>query len=153
VSKSALLLSSSTTEVASVTADLDTRCGELYPSGDEVLPVGQPDSDDAAADGGAGRRPAESAGGDAFAASREGFEALLGFLDGADAAGLSHAELEEHLDVHGRELVRCLLDDHLALRSLREPRLEQVTGDEGVVRSRVERGHAARSRRCSGRCR
>ena len=45
MSKSALLLSSSTTEVASVTADLDTRCGELYPSGDEVLPAGQADSE------------------------------------------------------------------------------------------------------------
>jgi len=124
-----------------VTADLDTRCGELYPSGDEVLPAGQPDSDDAAADGGAGRRLAESAGGDAFAASRQGFESLIGFLDGADAAGLSHAELEEHLDVRGRDLLRCLLDDHLALRAVREPRLEQVTGDEGMVRRRVEKGH------------
>jgi hypothetical protein len=142
VSKSALLLSSSTTEVANVTADLDTRCGELYPSGDEVLPAGQADSDDAAADGGASRRPAgESASGDAFAASREGFELLIGFLDGADAAGLSHGELEDHLDVHGRELLRCLLEDHLALRALREPRIEQVTGDEGVLRSRVEKGH------------
>ena len=37
--------------------------------------------------------------------------------------------------------MRCLLDDHLALRALREPRREQVTGDEGVVRSRVEKGH------------
>ena len=69
------------------------------------------------------------------------FESLIGFLDGADAAGLSHAELEEHLDVHGRELLRCLLDDHLALRAVREQRLEQVVGDEGKVRTRVEPGH------------
>jgi hypothetical protein len=125
--------------VASVTADLDTRCGELYRSGDEVLPCGQADSEDAAAGPGARRRPA---GEDAFAASRGKFESLVGFLDGVDAAGLSHAELEEQLDVHGRELLRCLLDDHLALRAVREPRLEQVTGDEGVLRSRVEHGHA-----------
>ena len=92
--------------------------------------------------GAASRRPpGESAGGDAFAASRERFESLIGFLDGADAAGLSHGELEEHLDVHGRELLRCLLEDHLALRAVREPRLEQVTRDEGVVRSCVEKGH------------
>ena len=38
-----------------MTADLDTRCGELYPSGDEVLPAGQADSEDAAAGGGGGR--------------------------------------------------------------------------------------------------
>ena len=126
-----------------MTADLDTRCGELYPSGDEVLPCGQADSEDAAAGVGACRRLAgESAGEDAFAASRGKFDSLVGFLDGADAAGLAHAELEEHLDVHGRELLRCLLDDHLALRAVREPRLEQVTGDEGVLRSRVEHGHA-----------
>ena len=124
-----------------MTADLDTRCGELYPSGDEVLPAGQAGSDDAAASGGADRRSAGSASGDAFAASREPFESLIGFLDGTDAAGLSHAELEERLDVHGRELLRCLLDDHLALRAVREQRLEQVIGDEGVVRSRVEPGH------------
>jgi hypothetical protein len=33
----------STTEVANVTADLDTRCGELYASGDEVLRARQGD--------------------------------------------------------------------------------------------------------------
>jgi hypothetical protein len=127
--------------VASVTADLDTRCGELYAPGTEVLPGGQGDSEDAAAGGGGGRgSPAEAAGG-AFAWSREQFESLIGFLDGADAAALSHAELEQHLDVHGRELLRRLLGDHLALRAVREPRLEQVTGDEGVRRSRVEPGH------------
>jgi hypothetical protein len=128
--------------VASVTADLDTRCGELYPSGDEVLPAGLTDSAAAAAAGGGDRgSPDGSAGGAAFVASRERFESLIGFLDGADAAGLSHAELEEHLDVHGRELLRCLLDDHLALRAVREQRLERVVGDEGKVRSRVEPGH------------
>ena len=125
-----------------MTADLDTRCGELYASGPEVLPAGQADSEDAAAGGGGDRgSPGRSAGGDAFAASRERFESLIGFLDGANGAGLSHAELEEHLDVHGRELLRCLLGDHLALRAVREPRLDEVTGDEGVIRSRVEKGH------------
>src|SRR3974390_711570 len=131
----------STTEVASVIADLDTGCGELYASRGEVLPAGQADSEGAGAVGGGGRgSPGEAAGGDSFTASREGFESLVGFLDGADAAGLSHAELEEHLDVHGRELLRCLLGDHLALRAVREPRLEQVTGDEGGMRSRVGEG-------------
>ena len=125
-----------------MTADLDTRCGELYASGGEVLPAGRADSEGAAAGGGGGRvSPDGSAGGAAFAASRERFESLTGFLDGADAAGLSHAELEEHLDVHGRELLRCLFDDHLALRAVREQRVEQVTGDEGKVRGRVEKGH------------
>ena len=130
MSKSALFCLTSTTEVASVTADLDTRCGELYASGGEVLPAGRGGEDVAAAEGPGG-----------FAASREQFESLVGFLDGVDAAGLSHAELEERLDRDGRELLRRLLDDHLALRALREQRLEQVVGDEGVRRARVEAGH------------
>jgi hypothetical protein len=128
--------------VANVTADLDTRCGELYASGDEVLPAGQADSEAAVVAGGGDRgSPGGSAGDAAFAASRQQFESLIGFLDEAEAAGLSHAELEEHLDVHGRELLRCLLDDHLALRAVREPRLEEITGDEGKARTRVEPGH------------
>ncbi len=124
-----------------MTADLDTRCGELYASGGEVLPAGQADSEDAAGEGGGGRRLGDSAGAAAFACSRNQFESLVSFLDGADAAGLSHAELEEQLDREGRELFRRLLDDHLALRAVREQRLDQVVGDEGVTRSRVETGH------------
>ena len=137
-----------------MTADLDTRCGGLYASGSEVLPAGKADNEDAAAAAGGGRCPAgDSAGVAAFAASRERFESLIGFLDGAAAAGLSHAELEEHLDVHGRELLRCLFDDHLALRAVGERRLEQVTGDEGWSAAGWRRVMFARLRRCSGRCR
>jgi hypothetical protein len=111
--------------VANVTVDLDTRCGELYASGDELLPAERAGSDRAAA----------------FACSREQFESLISFLDGTDAAGLSHGELEQRLDHDGRELLRRLLDDHLALRAAREQRLGEVTGDEGVIRTRVESGH------------
>jgi hypothetical protein len=130
VSKSALSCLASTTEVASVTADLDTRSGELYSRDDEVLP----------AEGGDADRAAGPVAG--FTASREQFESLVGFLDGSDAAGLSHAELEDRLDRDGRELLRRLLADHLALRAIREQRLEQVVGDEGTRRGRVESGHA-----------
>ena len=111
-------------------ADLDTRCGELYPRDGEILPAEGGDADRA------------SGLGVGFAVSREQFEALVGFLDGSDAAGLSHAELEDRLDREGRELLRRLLDDHLALRAVREQRLEQVVGDEGSRRGRVESGHA-----------
>jgi hypothetical protein len=125
--------------VANVTADLDTRCGELYRSGSEVLPAGRAGSNDAAEAGAAGERDSGAAAG--FAASRGQFESMVSFLDGADAAGLSHAELEERLDRDGRELLRRLFDDHLALRALREQRLDEVVGDEGMTRSRVEAGH------------
>ena len=106
-------------------ADLDTRCSELYAPRDELLPADEDGSDHA----------------DDFAESREQFESLIGFLDGTDAVGLSHGELEQRLAVDGRELLRRLLDDHLALRAVRERRLEEVRGDEGVARTRVEAGH------------
>jgi hypothetical protein len=128
--------------VANVTADLDTRYGELYASGNEVLPAGQSEGDRAAELGGVGDGSAsESVRASGFGASYEQFESLIGFLDGSDAVGLSHAELEERLDRDGRELLRRLLDDHLALRAAREQRLDEVSGDEGVRRVRVESGH------------
>jgi hypothetical protein len=128
--------------VADVTADLDTRCGELYPPGDEILPCGEAGCD-GAAEGQCDSAPElrDSAWEAGFGPSREQFESLVGFLDGTDAAGLAHGELEERIDRDGRELLRCLLDDHLALRAIREQRVEQVVGDDEVTRGRVEEGH------------
>ena len=74
-------------------------------------------------------------------ASREQFESVVRFLDGTDAAGLDHAGLEERLDRDGRELLRRLLDDHLALRAVREQRLGSVVGEDEVTRGRVEHDH------------
>jgi hypothetical protein len=110
VSKSALLCPTSTTEVASVTADLDTRCGELYRSGDEVLPCGQRLTAKMQPPAGA---PAVTRRASRLARMRlpqagGSLSRWSASLMGADAACLSHAELEEHLDVHGRELLRCL---------------------------------------------
>jgi hypothetical protein len=79
---------------------------------------------------------------DAFAASRELFGALTGWLDGVEAAGLTHAELEEELGSRGRELTRALFQDHLDLRAVREQRRDQVAGADGVTRTRTEAGHA-----------
>ena len=53
-----VLVWTSTTEVASVTADLYTRCGELYASVAEVLPAGRGGEDVAAAEGPAALPPA-----------------------------------------------------------------------------------------------
>jgi len=50
-------------------------------------------------------------------------------------------ELEERLDVEGRELLRQMLQDHLDLRAQREPRLEAVVGADAVARRTVETGH------------
>ena len=75
-----------------------------------------------------------------FDASRALFETVVSFLDGAEAAALSHAELAERLDTDGRALLRRLLADHLELRAHREARVEVVDAG-GVARGRVESGH------------
>ena len=53
----------------------------------------------------------------AFNTSQDRFAAVLAWLEGEQAAGLSHGELEERLQVDARELFRQLLQDHLDLRS------------------------------------
>jgi hypothetical protein len=75
-----------------------------------------------------------------FAASRERFETLVGWLDGTDAAGLTHAELEARLDADGRQLLCQLLQDHLDLRAHRERRVAVIDA-EGVTHGAVEADH------------
>jgi len=83
----------------------------------------------------------EAGAGDAFAASRGRFEELVCFLDGAEAAGLEHAELEDRVDTDGRAVLRQLIQDHFDLRAQREARLETVVDAHGVERGAVEAGH------------
>jgi hypothetical protein len=75
------------------------------------------------------------------------------WLAGAEAAALTHAECEERLAERGRELLRLLHRAQLDLRAAREPRREQVTGPDGVARTRAERGTGGSWRRSSGRSR
>lgn len=76
-----------------------------------------------------------------FGGAREQFEGIVAWLDGDEAAELTHAELEARLQVDGRELLRRLLQDHVDLRAEREVRLEDVVGSDGVRRGNVESGH------------
>jgi hypothetical protein len=84
---------------------------------------------------------------DPFARSVSAFETLMGTLSGDQASVWTHAELEEHLDAAGRELLRLLLQDHLDLRAAREEKQVRagagpaVVGPEGRVRPWRERGH------------
>ena len=77
---------------------------------------------------------------DAFAESRECFARAGGLAGAEDAAGLQHAELEEQLEVRGRELLRRLFQGRLDLPAAREERRHDVAGEDGVVRTRAERG-------------
>jgi hypothetical protein len=78
---------------------------------------------------------------DRFEPSRAAFEALVGFLDGADAAKLTHAELEERIRADGFEVLRLLFQDHLDLRAGREERLDEVVGADGITRTYAEDDH------------
>ena len=64
---------------------------------------------------------------EAFTGAREQFAQTEEWLAG-EAAGLQHAELEEQLEVRGRELVRRLLQGHLDLLAAREERRDDVAG-------------------------
>src|SRR5260370_25047946 len=77
---------------------------------------------------------------EAFAESRKRFGELEDWLASAEAAGLQHGELEEQLNVRGRELLRRLYQDRLDLTAAREERRHDVTGEGGIVRTRAERG-------------
>jgi hypothetical protein len=85
---------------------------------------------------------AESGTSAGFGSSRARFEEIVGWLDGTDSGGLTHAELEDQLTVRGRELLRQLQQDHLDLRAVREERLAAVVGDDSVARRHAEPGHA-----------
>src|SRR6266487_3229132 len=83
---------------------------------------------------------------DPFAASHSVFDALALELGAEEAARLGHAELEDLLELRGRDLLRQLLQDHLDLRQVREERAVRarpapVTGADGVTRRAVETGH------------
>jgi hypothetical protein len=78
----------------------------------------------------------------AFTRSREAFAQTEGWLAGPEAARLDHAALEEELQGRGREIQRLLLQDHLDARAACERRRAQVTGPDGICRTRAEAGHA-----------
>jgi hypothetical protein len=78
----------------------------------------------------------------AFAESEKCFGELEDWLASAEAAGLQHADLEEQLEARGRELLRRLFQDRLDLAAGREVRRHDVAGEDGVVRTRAERGRA-----------
>jgi hypothetical protein len=79
-------------------------------------------------------------GDDAFTQARECYAGLEDWLASQDAAGLQHAELEEQVGVRGREVLRLLFQGHLDLLAGREVRRHDVTGVDGVLRTRAEKG-------------
>lgn len=78
---------------------------------------------------------------DAFASARASFEGMLSWLEGPEAASMSHFDLEEQVATRGREAQRLALQDHLDLRAIREDRVEAVDAT-GVVHPNVEPAHS-----------
>ena len=85
--------------------------------------------------------PVEPAAVEAFAASRELFETALGWLQGREAGGLEHSELEARLQADAREVFRQMFQDHLDLRATREQRIEALADADQVAHLRAEPGH------------
>ncbi|MGH9302569.1 MAG: ISKra4 family transposase, partial [Acidimicrobiales bacterium] len=62
-------------------------------------------------------------------------------MEGNEAAGLTHQELEARLDADGREFIRQLFQDHVDLRSEREQPTAPVLDSGGVEHRFVEPDH------------
>jgi hypothetical protein len=80
----------------------------------------------------------------AFEASAERFEGITAMLKSSDAAGMTHSALESRLHAEGMDLLRQLLQDHLDLRSEREPRLPSVVGEDGQERTHDRTGRSTK---------
>ena len=66
---------------------------------------------------------------------------MVAWLDGPEAMGTGHGDLQARLRVHFREQYRLLLQGRLDERARRELRRAEVIGSDGVPRPRVENGH------------
>lgn len=77
-----------------------------------------------------------------FAVSYERLDEICGWLAGADATALTHAELEDELSARGRELLRTVFQDQLdrLARQARQSPMAVIDVD-GEARRSVESGH------------
>jgi len=76
---------------------------------------------------------------EAFAASRSAYRVLEAQMTSAEARGMDHGRIEEHLAACGREFLRVMFQSHLHLRALTERRAPMVADHEGIERNRIER--------------
>lgn len=70
-----------------------------------------------------------------FAQAREKYSALEADLASAKTASMTHSDVEHLLKTDGREVLRCLFQAHLELRSMREDRATTVVGSDGEKRT------------------
>src|SRR3990170_4410699 len=70
---------------------------------------------------------------DAFAPARQGLERMAGFLQARESRTMTHSDLERWIEKEGREVMRQLLQGHLALRGPAEA-VEEVRDADGGER-------------------
>lgn len=71
-----------------------------------------------------------------FGAACDRFEYLIGWLSGEVAGQMEHGGIEALIFTEGTELLRCLMQAHLDLRAIREPRAHNVRSTEGDLLTR-----------------
>lgn len=71
-----------------------------------------------------------------FSASAAKFSELVSRLSSEDVIAAEHGEVEELIRVEGREVLRALLQDHLALRAPAQVADGEVAGSDGIERGR-----------------
>lgn len=74
---------------------------------------------------------------DDFAGARSQFESAIVEFEADVVMGMHHDELERLAHENGRRIARALLQDHVNLRSLQEPRRLEVVGSDDVARTHV----------------
>ena len=77
---------------------------------------------------------------DEFSSSEHRFFSLVARLKSQETASMDHSELENLVDMEGRELLRQLCQDHLDLRSKQESKLEMIEGSDGQNRTHRREG-------------
>lgn len=68
-----------------------------------------------------------------FSASEAKFRVLMERMRSKEVLAAEHGEVEELLRVEGREVLRALLQDHLALRAPAKAVAGEVEGSDGIV--------------------
>jgi len=71
-----------------------------------------------------------------FAPACDEFASLVLELHGEGTAQMKHGQIETFISRVGTEILRLLMQAHLDVRALREPRMHDVTGPDGTILTR-----------------
>jgi hypothetical protein len=75
-----------------------------------------------------------------FGAACDHFDSLIHELCGERSARMEHGEVENLISLMGTEIMRLLMQAHLDLRAMREPRRDDVVGPDGSPLSHCRKG-------------